>query len=44
MAEASGMLVTRLRRIQEGTLSLGELPKGNWRFLTKNEISQLQNL
>jgi 23S rRNA pseudouridine2605 synthase len=44
MAEASGMLVTRLRRIQEGTLSLGELPKGNWRFLTKNEIAQLQNL
>jgi 23S rRNA pseudouridine2605 synthase len=44
MAEASGMLVTRLRRIQEGPLFLGELPKGNWRFLTKNEIMQLQNL
>jgi 23S rRNA pseudouridine2605 synthase len=44
MAEASGMLVTRLRRIQEGPLSLGELPKGNWRFLTKNEIMQVQNL
>jgi 23S rRNA pseudouridine2605 synthase len=44
MAEASGMLVSRLRRIQEGPLSLGELPKGNWRFLTKNEIAQLQNL
>jgi 23S rRNA pseudouridine2605 synthase len=44
MAEASGMQVTRLRRIQEGPLSLGALPKGNWRFLTKNEIVQVQNL
>ena len=44
MAEQCGMTVTRLRRMQEGPLSLGELPKGQWRYLTENEISGLRNL
>ena len=37
MAAACGMTVTRLRRIAEGPLQLGELPKGQWRYLTETE-------
>ena len=37
MCEAAGMQVTRLRRIREGTLSLGNLGTGKWRYLTKEE-------
>lgn len=42
MCQAAGMRVTRLRRISEGELSLGDLPKGCWRFLTEAEIAQLK--
>lgn len=42
MSEAAGMHVTRLRRIREGSLSLGDLPKGKWRYLTPDEISNLK--
>ena len=42
MAEQCGMHVTRLRRIAEGPISLGELPKGQWRYLTENEILSLK--
>lgn len=44
MAEKCGMQVTRLRRIGEGPLSLGELKVGQWRYLTKNEVRSLYNL
>lgn len=44
MAEQCGMQVTRLRRMQEGPVSLGDLEKGQWRYLTENEISSLMNL
>lgn len=44
MAEICGMKVKRLRRIQEGPLSLGELAPGQWRYLTGEEIAALQNL
>ena len=44
MAEQSGMYVTRLRRIAEGPLSLGNLPKGTWRYLTENESDALLKL
>lgn len=37
MCEAADMRVTRLRRISEGGLKLGELPLGKWRYLTKEE-------
>lgn len=43
MCEAAGMHVTRLRRIREGTLSLGDLPAGKWRYLTDNEVEELRN-
>lgn len=44
MAEKCGMEVTRLRRISEGPVSLGELKTGQWRYLTKNEVRALRNL
>jgi len=42
MCEIAGMKVTRLRRIREGTLQLGDLPKGKWRHLTKEETDRLR--
>ena len=42
MCEAAGMQVTRLRRIKEGNLSLGDLPVGKWRYLTDAEVASLK--
>lgn len=42
MCAAAGMTVTRLIRIQEGELRLGDLPSGSWRYLTEAEISSLR--
>ena len=42
MCEAAGMTCTRLRRIREGNLSLGELPVGKWRYLTEEEVKALR--
>lgn len=42
MCQAAGMQVTRLRRIREGSLSLGKLPLGAWRYLTLEEVAQLR--
>lgn len=41
MCEAAGMVVTRLKRVREGKLNLGELPLGKWRHLTTEEIAGL---
>lgn len=41
MCQAAGMEVTRLRRIREGSLSLGTLPQGAWRHLTEQEVHTL---
>ena len=41
MCEAAGMHCTRLRRIKEGSLSLGDLPLGKWRYLTAEEVADL---
>ena len=41
MCEAAGMRCTRLRRIQEGSLRLGNLPCGAWRYLTPEEVAEL---
>ena len=41
MCEKSGMHVTRLRRIREGDILLGDLPKGKWRYLTGEEVQKL---
>lgn len=42
LCQNAGLTVTRLRRIQEGGLSLGDLPVGKWRFLTPEELQSLQ--
>lgn len=41
MCEAARMQVTRLKRVQEGMLSLGELPPGKWRYLSPEEVEKL---
>ena len=41
MAAQCGMTVTRLKRVQEGRIQLGDLPVGKWRYLEENEISML---
>ena len=41
MCDAAGMHVTRLKRIREGNLSLGDLPLGKWRYLTEDEVNSL---
>ena len=40
--EAAGMTVTKLRRIQDGSLKLGNLPLGKWRNLTNEEVAGLK--
>ena len=42
MCAAAGMQVRRLIRIREGSLSLGDLPKGKWRYLTDDEVKALK--
>ena len=42
MCEAAGMHCARLRRIQEGSLVLGDLPLGKWRYLTQQEVAALK--
>lgn len=42
MCAIAGMEVQRLKRIQEGSLSLGQLPLGKWRYLTKEEVQALR--
>ena len=42
MCEAAGMRCTRLRRIKEGSLALGDLPLGKWRYLTAQEVENLK--
>lgn len=41
LCEHAGVTVTRLKRIKEGTLELGELPVGKWRLLSSQEVDRL---
>ena len=41
MCAIAGMRVTRLTRVSEGQLQLGNLPLGKWRYLTEKEISAI---
>ena len=43
MCELAGLRVTRLRRIREGSLELGNLPTGRWRFLSDEEVRRLED-
>ena len=42
MCEIAGMHVTRLKRVKEGSLELGDLPKGKWRYLTPDEVERMK--
>ena len=42
MCELAGMHVTRLKRVREGKLELGDLPKGKWRYLTSDEVEKMK--
>ena len=42
LCERAGLKVVHLRRMREGPLSLGDLPRGKWRMLTEEEISSLK--
>ena len=42
MCQAAGMTVTRLRRIREGSVWLGDLAPGAWRHLTREEVARLR--
>ncbi len=42
MCQAAGMHVNRLKRVREGSLILGDLPAGKWRYLTMDEIRKLK--
>ena len=43
MCAQCGLRVTRLRRVREHTLSLGDLPPGKWRRLTPEEVTALRD-
>ena len=42
MCQMAGMEVTRLRRIAEGSVKLGDLKLGAWRELTGEELKVLR--
>ncbi len=42
MCESADLRVLRLCRIAEGSLSLGDLPSGEWRYLTEEELLHLK--
>lgn len=41
MCAMAGMDVARLVRVQEGSVQLGDLPRGKWRYLRPDEIAAL---
>jgi 23S rRNA pseudouridine2605 synthase len=43
MADAAGLTPTRLKRVAEGPLRLGEMKPGQWRRLTEGELRELKN-
>ena len=43
MCEQTGLKVTRLQRVSEGGVRLGDLKPGTWRPLTRAEIKQLEH-
>jgi len=43
MCRQAGLSVVRLERVREGSLVLGPLPRGRWRYLTEKEVSAFSN-
>lgn len=44
MCAVADMHVSRLVRVREGALELGDLPSGKWRYLTQNELKLLKGI
>lgn len=44
MCTQAELEILRLKRVSEGSLSLGKLPSGKWRYLTADELANLQKL
>lgn len=44
MCALAGLEVLRLKRVREGSLTLGTLPRGQWRHLTAQEVQALERL
>lgn len=44
MCAASGLYITRLVRVSEGEIALGDLPVGKWRYLTEAEKSYILSI
>lgn len=42
LCENAGVTVTRLKRVKEGFLELGDLPVGSWRPLSQEELRRLK--
>ena len=42
MWAAAGLTVTRLCRVAEGSIALGDLPPGKWRYLTAEELQSIK--
>lgn len=42
MCQAVGLKVTRLKRVSEGGLELGDLAPGQWRHLSRDELERLR--
>ena len=42
MCARCDLKVKRLRRVREHTLELGDLPPGQWRYLTEEEVAALR--
>lgn len=40
MCQIAGMQVLRLKRVKEGSLELGSLPTGQWRYLSREELGK----
>lgn len=44
MCSMAGLTVSKLVRVSESGLELGQLPKGTWRFLTDSEVEHLKSV
>jgi 23S rRNA pseudouridine2605 synthase len=44
MCASVGLEVKRLKRVREGSLLLGELKPGEWRFLSEREVEKLKEI
>lgn len=43
MCALAQLKLTRLKRMSEGNITLGDLPPGKWRYLSEDELQELQS-